>query len=111
MKRAAFKLKISHQVYSSPDKDPNLSDYERDLVEQERKAEYGLDAQVSMFAQCSAINEEDGSMEALIVVPPKFSFKTILSSGPVWASLINKFSSGLGYYVITTKIPVRIALE
>lgn len=93
-------FRYTNQVYSSPDKDPHLSDYERDLFEQERKAEYGLDAQCSMFnAQCSAFNEEEGSMEALVVVPPKFSFKTILSSGPVWASLVNKFSSGLGYYV------------
>lgn len=84
-------LFVPIKIYSKPETDPHLSDYERNLFELERKAEYRLEA--------------EESSEQLVVIPPKFSFKTIFTSAPVWASLVTKFSSGLGYYVITTKIP------
>ena len=70
-----------------------MSDFERNLFEQERLAEYLLDA------------KEQSSCKKLIKVPPKFRFKTILTSAPVWASLVSKFAYGLGYYIITTKLP------
>ena len=71
--------------------DPHLSDYERNLFDIERKAEYRLEA--------------DESSDDLIVVPPKFSARAVFTSAPVWASLVVKFSSGLGYYVLVTKMP------
>ena len=112
------------QVYSTPDQDPNLSDYERHQLEQERKAQYLLNSK----------EESESFSKKLIKVPPKFSFKIVMTSAPVWASLVSKFAygslsdcpasihnhssttmiitidhdcslPGFGYYVITIKLP------
>lgn len=58
-------------IYSRPENDPHLSDYERDLIKQERKAE--------IF--------DDISLNGNVIkVPPKLSFKILLTSRAVWAS-------------------------
>lgn len=95
--------KSHEQVHSAPEDDPYLSKYERRLVDQERRAEF--------LRNSMRVQLESDSSKKLVKVPPKFRFKTVLSSGPVWASLVCKFATGLGYYTITTKIPVRIAFE
>ena len=76
--------------YSSPDSDPYLSDYERNLIEKERIEEY---------------SREDFSKLKLIKITPKLSFKKLLTSKPVIASLFAKMAVGFGYYVVTIKMP------
>lgn len=79
------------QVHSTPEDDPYLSQYERRLFEQERRAEF--------LRNSMRVQLESDSSKKLVKVPPKFRFKTVLTSGPVWASLVCKFATGLGYYV------------
>ena len=87
------------KVHSVPEQDPYLSEYEKRKFERERKAEYLQESENSNEPQ-----ESDGTKK-LVKVPPKFRFKTVLTSGPVWASLVCKFAFSLGYFVVTTKIP------
>ena len=57
-------------VYSEPDDDPNLSDFERQLIKKDKMIEY---------------SKEDFSKN-LIKIPPKLEWKTILTSKVVIAS-------------------------
>lgn len=58
-------------VYSRPDDDPNLSEYERKLAETERTAEYA---------------NQDLSKKNMLKIAPKFDWKVVLTSKPVLAS-------------------------
>ena len=58
-------------VYSTPDEDPHLSDYEKTMIEIDRMAEYA---------------NQDLSKKNMIKIPPKFDWKIILTSKPVIAS-------------------------
>lgn len=58
-------------VYSRPDDDPNLSDYERKLVEVERSAEY---------------SNQDLTKENMVRIAPKLNWMVVLTSKPVIAS-------------------------
>ena len=58
-------------VYSTPNEDPHLSEYEKTLIQMETMAEYA---------------NQDLSKRHMIKIPPKFNWKTILTSGPVIAS-------------------------
>ena len=57
-------------VYSTPEEDPQLSEYERNLIEIERRDEYAN--------QTISKNMKK--------IPPKFNWKIILTSKPVIAS-------------------------
>ena len=63
-------IPFCYLIYSKPEEDPNLSDFERQLIENERVIEY---------------SKEDFSKN-LIKVPPKFDWKIILTSKVVLAS-------------------------
>ena len=60
-------------VYSSPKEDPALSEYERKLIEIERK-------------QADSANHDLLANKNLVRIPPKLSWKVILTSPPVIAS-------------------------
>lgn len=72
-------------VYSSPDSDPYLSQYEKKLVEEERKNEY---------------QNLDHSDTKMIKIPPKLTWKILLLSPPVLASACAKCAIGFAYYVV-----------
>lgn len=72
-------------VYSNPDSDPNLSEYERRLVDEERKTEY---------------LEQDFSKSNLIKIPPQLNWKILLFSPAVLASACAKSAVGFAYYVV-----------
>lgn len=75
-------------VYSTPAENPRLSNYERKLLEQSKAVE----------------QSKDDFSKKWVKVPPKFSLKKILTSGPVWASCIAKFTSNFGYYLLALKM-------
>ena len=58
-------------VHSRPEDDPNLSDYERKLVEAERATEYA---------------NQDLTKKNMVKIVPKFNWKVVLTSKPVIAS-------------------------
>lgn len=58
-------------VYSKPEDDPNLSDFERELLKVEQKTEYA---------------NQDLSKKNMIKIPPKFNWRVVLTSKPVIAS-------------------------
>lgn len=60
-------------VYSSPEEDPAISEYERKLIESERK-------------KVDSANHDFSTNENLVRIPPKLKWKVILTSGPVIAS-------------------------
>lgn len=60
-------------VFSRPEDDPSLSDYERKMIESERK-------------KANSTNHELSKNENLVKVPPKLNWAVILTSGPVIAS-------------------------
>ena len=90
-------LPFYYLVYSKPEDDPNLSDYERQLMQREQieKKRNNDDD----------FNDDDNQTKKLIKVAAKFNFKTVLTSKVVWADLITKSTSGLGYFIIATKVP------
>lgn len=57
-------------VYSTPEDDPHLSEYEKNLIEMERKAEYA----------------NQNISKNMKKISPKFDWKIILTSKPVIAS-------------------------
>lgn len=57
-------------VYSKPEDDPNLSEYERRMIESSRKE----------------ANQHMPANEDLVRIPPKLNWAVILTSGPVIAS-------------------------
>ena len=59
-------------VYSRPEEDPHLSEYERRMIESARKE-----------ANCA---NDLSANENLVRIPPKLDWKVILTSGPVIAS-------------------------
>lgn len=83
-------------VSSKPEDDPNLSDFERNLIRQERKIKYQK--------QLSSIL----STSALIKVPPKLNYRQILTSEVVWASCIAKSACALTYILIMVKMPAYL---
>lgn len=79
-------------VYSKPEDDPYLSDYEKELIENERIIEY---------------TNQDFTNKNMIKKPPKLNLN-ILTSKPVIASCVAKSAGGLIYYMIAIKIPAYL---
>jgi len=75
-------------VYSDPSQNSRVSNYERKLLEQSKTIEH---------------SKEDFSKK-WVRVPPKLSYKKVLTSAPVWASCIAKFTSNFGYYLLALKM-------
>lgn len=83
-------------VSSKPEDEPNLSEYERNLIQQERKIKY--QKQLSSML----------STNSLIKIPPKLDYKQILTSPVVWSSCIAKSACALSYIIIMVKMPAYL---